>query len=195
VRPGSTGGLGGSAEAGPFSGAERGRPRRGATPALIGALCGLAWAAGLRGLMATIAGTESTTTWLGTFAQLLLPGLVTGALLGWAARPWFVFAPFLFAVSVISPALFTTGIGGGAIAVPVFGIAGGYALAGRGPRWTRALAALVAVAPIPGWIWATTLFGPDFAVTTPRGAWIAVYFTAFVAVLAVGCANPLKESG
>jgi hypothetical protein len=50
----------------------------------IGGLCGLAWAAGLRGLMAEIAGFEATVNWTGTFVWVLAPGLAVGMLLGWA---------------------------------------------------------------------------------------------------------------
>jgi hypothetical protein len=46
-------------------------------------MCGLAWAAGLRGFMAEIAGAESTVEWVGTFEGILLLGTVTGGLLGW----------------------------------------------------------------------------------------------------------------
>jgi hypothetical protein len=56
---------------------------RGATShVLIGGLCGLAWAAGLRGFMAKIAGSESTVDWAGTFGWILVPGTLVGALLG-----------------------------------------------------------------------------------------------------------------
>ena len=54
------------------------------TTVLVGALCGLAWAASLRGFMAQIAGPESTVDWAGTFGWILVPGILAGALLGWA---------------------------------------------------------------------------------------------------------------
>src|SRR4030095_17228565 len=50
----------------------------------IGGVCGLAWAAALRGFMAQVAGAESGVSWGGTFGWILLPGVVTGLLLGWA---------------------------------------------------------------------------------------------------------------
>ena len=90
--------------------------------ALIGAVCGLAWAAGLRGLMAELAGPQSQVSWYGTFVQILLPGVLTGALLGHAKNQKLVLAPLLFAVGVFaSPAafdeqFFAGGVGGGAIA-------------------------------------------------------------------------------
>lgn len=52
--------------------------------ALIGAICGLAWAAGLRSYMTEVAGPESTVTWVGTMALILAPGVMVGGLLGWA---------------------------------------------------------------------------------------------------------------
>ncbi len=59
-------------------------------PVLIGAVCGLTWAAGLaaglRGLMSVLAGPSSAVNWYGTFVQILLPGAIVGALLGHATR-------------------------------------------------------------------------------------------------------------
>jgi len=51
---------------------------------LLGAILGLAWGAGLRGLMAVFAGTSSSFTWSGTFVAILLPATLVGAALGWA---------------------------------------------------------------------------------------------------------------
>src|SRR3954447_18626333 len=92
------------------------RARGAATPAgrhrhraivLLGGLCGLAWAAGLRGMMAQVAGDDSTVSWELTFIWLLLPGALVGGFLAWAelrrlagmvsGRRWFVAAPLLFA--------------------------------------------------------------------------------------------------
>ena len=118
----------------------------------IGGVCGLAWVAALRGFMAQVAGAESGVSWGGTFGWILLPGVVTGLLLGWAEYlrrtggrrgwRWLALSPLLFA-SVLLPGLldpatmFQGGIGGGAIGVPLYGMAGGYALSGRGPRLAR----------------------------------------------------------
>lgn len=123
----------------------------------VGSAVGLAWACALRAFMAQVAGAESTVDWTGTFGLVLLPGAVIGGLLGWAeyarrsgGRPggwWLALSPFLFAVVLLpgvveDPArhLFTGGIGAGALAVPLLGIIGGYALSGRGPVWTRIVA-------------------------------------------------------
>ena len=51
---------------------------------LVGGLCGLTWAAGLRGWMAQLVWPASSYTWL-TVVLIMLPGLVIGLLLAWAA--------------------------------------------------------------------------------------------------------------
>ncbi len=57
--------------------------------AVVGALCGLAWAAALRAFMWEVAGDDAQADWAGTFVWVLLPGAVIGALLGWAEhRRW-----------------------------------------------------------------------------------------------------------
>jgi hypothetical protein len=173
---------------------------------VVGAVCGLAWAAGLRGMMAEIAGPNSTVDWSLTFAWLLLPGIIVGALLGWAEHlrrtggrrswRWLALSPLVFAAILFSQpgdlaGLLEDGVGGGALAVPLFGMAGGYALSGRGPRWTRIACGMVALAPIPVWATtATSVGGPDMALDTPRGAWVAVLFYSFLAVLAIASAIP-----
>jgi hypothetical protein len=167
-------------------------------PVLVGAVVGLAWAASLRVLMAEFAGPESTFDWFGTFEGVLLPGLVVGALLGWAAHlagqapRWLVAAPLvvvLFTPSVLV-SVFVDGLGGGAIAVPLFGMAGGYALAGRGPRWARWAAGAVALLPVPAWLVVASSVGGPLALGTPRGTWLAVLFLSLLAVLAFGCTLP-----
>lgn len=163
------------------------------TALLVGAVCGLAWAGSLRAFMAQFAGPESTFDWFGTFEGVLLPGTVVGALLGWAAhqqRRWLVAAPLVFVLftpSVLA-SVFVDGLGGGAIAVPLIGMAGGYALAGHGPRWARWAAGAVALLPVPGWLVLATTVGGQIALDTPRGAWVAVLFLALLAVLSFGCA-------
>ena len=120
------------------------------------------WAAGLRGFMAEIAGFGSNVEWVGTFVWVLLPGVLTGMLLGWAEHlrctggrrgwRWLAAAPLLFA-GVLVPGLFTAGgmaamladgIGFGAIGVPLFGMVSGYAISGRGPMWGRIVSGVIA---------------------------------------------------
>ena len=100
----------------------------------IGGVCGLAWAAALRGFMAQIAATDSSVTWLGTFGWILLPGVITGVLLAWAEHlrrtggrrgwRWLALAPLSFASVLLTGladpgSMFEGGIGGGAIGVPL----------------------------------------------------------------------------
>jgi hypothetical protein len=176
----------------------------------LGGLCGLAWAAGLRGFMALVAGWDHHTTWVGTFGWVLVPGTVTGALLGWAehlrrtgdrrGRRWLACAPLtflaLFVPGLVDPgSLLDGGIGGGAIALPLMGMAGGYALSGRGPAWARGLAALLPLSAVPNWaLTATRVGGSEFALTTPFGAWAALYLWSFIAVLSLGCAIPHRPA-
>ena len=187
----------------------RPRARHGGGPTmalLVGGLCGLAWAAGLRGFMAQIAGSESTVDWAGTFGWILLPGIGVGALLGWAEHlrtsggprgwRWLALSPLLFSAILFSRPLdmlsiFEDGLGGGAIGVPLYGMLGGYALSGRGPRWARIVSGAVALTAIPIWaLTVTSLAGPGLAVDTPRGAWVAVYYWSFLTVLMLACAIP-----
>jgi hypothetical protein len=83
----------------------------------VGGLCGLTWAASLRGWMVELAQGEasSSVTWL-TFALLLLPGLAIGVLLGWSAYlrstgtpgiRWLIFTPALFATALLDPEIFS----------------------------------------------------------------------------------------
>ena len=186
---------------------ENQRTRRAAgVRVLIGGVCGLAWAAGLRGLMAEIAGDESSVQWSMTFAWILLPGSAVGMLLGWAEYlratggrrrwRWLALSPLLFASVLFSrpadlPSLFEDGVGGGAIGVPLLGMLGGFAISGRGRLRARAVAAIVALAAIPTWaITATSVGGARLALDTPRGAWVALYYYSFLAVLALACAIP-----
>ena len=82
-------------------------------------------------------------------------------------------------------------MGGGAIGVALYGLLGGYAVSGRGPRWARIVSGAVFLTAIPIWALTVTSFaGPGLALDTPRGAWVAVYYWSFLAVLALACAIP-----
>src|SRR5690242_21443400 len=98
--------------------------------------------------MVQMAGNESEFHWYGTFALVLLPGLVVGALIGLAEHRrrtggsrsrWLTLSPCLFLTALTDPmifrALITNGTGGGAIGLVLFGLAGGYGLSGRGRAW------------------------------------------------------------
>jgi hypothetical protein len=181
-------------------------PSRAITCVAIGAIAGLAWAAGFRAYMAELAGPSSVVGWGGTFFAVLLPGLVTGGLLGWAehlrrigGRPrwrWLAAAPIALAVApMLMPGAFvtllTTGLGGGAVGVAIIALGGGYALSGRGPRWPRVLCAVLSGALLVGFAVATPAIGGSrLALTEPRGAWVAVLVTSFLVVLTVAAAIP-----
>ena len=176
----------------------------------VWALVGLAWACALRGFMAEVAGAESGVSWVGTFVFVLLPGLLVGGLLGWAAhlrrsgdpryRRRLALSPFLFAAVLFSDpteplGILEDGVGGGAIAVPLIAVLGGYAVCGRGRRVPRLLAGLVALSSVPLWaLTATLVGGPEFALDTPHGLWVAVLYLGLLAVLALGAAIPLHRA-
>jgi hypothetical protein len=187
----------------------RGVSRRGSAAGLVllGGLLGFAWAAGLRGFMAQVTPEGSSVSWSGTFGYVLLPGLVIGMLLGWAEHirrtggrrgwRWLALSPLLFAAVLFSKgplqvlAIFEDGLGSGAVGVPLYAMAGGYAISHRGPRWGRIACGTVALTVIP--IWAITVesfAGADLAVTTPRGLWVALYYYSFLAVLMIASAIP-----
>ncbi len=178
---------------------------------LLGGLCGLAWAAGLRGFMAQIVDEDSSVSWSGTFSYILLPGLVIGLLLGWAEhlrrtggrRHWRLLAlsPLLFAAVLFSEGplgvlrIFEDGLGGGAIGVPLIAMAGGYAISGRGPRWGRFACGALALTAVPIWALTVEAFaGADLAVNTPRGLWVALYYYSFLALFMVAAAIPHRPA-
>lgn len=181
-----------------------GRPA--VTLTVLGTTGGIAWAAGFRGYMVELAGPASTFDWWGTFGALIFPGAVVGGLLGLAEAlrrtggrqhwRWLALAPLAFAVAPILlpgavPALLTQGLGGGAIAVALMAVGGGYAVSHRGPLWSRLAcgitsAALLAALALAG----PGIAGPVLALTEPRGAWVAILAVSFVIVLALASSIP-----
>jgi len=175
-----------------------------------GTICGIAWAAGFRAYMVELAGPASTFGWWGTFGAVLLPGAVAGGLLGWAEAlrraggrrgwRWLALAPLTLAVApMLMPGavavLFAQGLGGGAIAVTLMALGGGYAMSGRGRLWgrlacgipsTALLAALAAAGP--------GIAGPAISLTEPRGVWVAVLSTSFMVVLALASSIPHRPT-
>ncbi|HSV37491.1 MAG TPA: hypothetical protein VLI04_01920 [Nocardioidaceae bacterium] len=147
----------------------------------------------------------------GTFGYILLPGLLIGLLLGWAEhlrrsgglhrRRWLAWSPLLFAAILFSEGplgvlgVFEDGLGGGALGVPVYAMAGGYAISGRGPRWGRLAGGLLALTAVPIWVVTVESFaGADLVVTTPRGLWVAVYYWSFLALFMVAAAIPHRHA-
>jgi hypothetical protein len=75
--------------------------------------------------------------------------------------------------------------------VPIYGMAGGYAISGRGPLVARIGCGVLFLTMIPIWALTVTAFGgPGLAVDTPRGLWVALYYWSLMVVLALACAIP-----
>ncbi len=146
--------------------------REGRVLVLIGAVCGLAWAASLRGFMAGAAGAESTFSWFGTFGIILPLGTLVGALLGRVEhvrrtggrhRRWFTLVPLIF------------GVDPSALVIVLPAMAGGWVLAGRGSRRAR---------------WAAGVVG----LATPRGAWGTVLLFSLLAMFTLACSIPYRAT-
>lgn len=187
----------------------------GAAPsALLGAVIGLAWAASLRGWMAELAAHTSQFEWIGTFAVILLPGALVGLLLGLADHSrrtggrrgwrWFALAPLLLGLAPqFVPGAFeqliTTGIGGAAISVGLFGILAGYAVSRRGPVWLRIVCGLPALAFVVLAALTSLGFVPtDFGAIPseelePRETWVAVTVVSLLVVFAFACSIPHRR--
>jgi hypothetical protein len=169
---------------------------------VAGAVVGLTWAAALRGWMVQMAGDESVFHWYGTFALVLTPGLCVGALIGLAEHRrrtgrsrsrWLALSPCLFLAALADPTIFkgliTQGIGGGSIGVVLFGLAGGYALSGRGRAWWRRTCGAFAVV---GVLLMLVMASDNAPLATPHGAWVGLYAASLIAVLCLACAIPQR---
>src|SRR4051812_16155938 len=169
---------------------------------VAGAVAGLTWAAGLRGWMIQMAGDTSAFHWFGTFALILTPGLVVGGLIGLAEHRrrtggsrtlWLALSPCLFLVALADPTnfmlLITQGLGGGAIGVVAFGLAGGYALSRRGRargRGTRGVLAVLGALLMTGMAAGTPPLGAAY------GLWVGLYAASLLIVLMLACAIPQR---
>lgn len=167
---------------------------------MAGATIGLTWAAGLRGWMIQMAGDASSLHWYGTFALLLVPGLLVGALIGLAEHRrrtggtrsrLLILPPCLFLAALTDPVIFraliTNGFGGGAIGVVLFGLAGGYALSGRGRAWRRRSCGAFAVL---GVLLMLVMASDTVPFGTPQGTWVGLYAASLLAVLCVASSIP-----
>ncbi|WP_206446736.1 hypothetical protein [Agrococcus sp. KRD186] len=184
------------------------RQLRPAAAALIGALVGITWAAGLRAYMAALVGQGSVFSW-STLASILIPGAIAGACLGLAhalrdhrsRRVWLLgLAPFAFAVlTLLEPgalvALLTAGLGGGSIAVPALLVLGGFGLGTIGPRIARiaclSLALLLTVgiaATVPG------VGGDRLALSAPQGVWAMVLVVGLLLTGMLGTALAFRPA-
>ena len=150
----------------------------------MGALCGLAWACGLRGFMTQVTTGRPMVTWAGTFLWVLAPGIVIGAMLGMAEHirrtshdprgRRLVWSPFVFSLVlpdslIMNGSIFEGGVGGGALGAPSLAVAGTYALTGRRP-WTRIACALLTLSAVPIWAITATRFGSPLLACSNRRA-------------------------
>lgn len=169
----------------------------------LGGICGLAWAASMRGWMAQLAAgmphSHSTVTW-STLALVLLPGVAVGALLGRAAylraaglpsfRP-LIAAPLIFASALLDPHIFTelirNGTGGGSLIVVSTALAIGYAMTRE--RWSvwRSVASLLGSLGLLVLFGMGGLAGP---LGTPHGAWVSALGCSLVLLLGLAAALP-----
>jgi hypothetical protein len=179
---------------------------------VVGSLLGLAWGASLRAWMTLLTlhlGDPSKVTWLGTFAGVLLPTMVVGALVGLAVYSvktserkrwrWVILSPSLL---ILGPAiiqdnflsiLLKTGMGGGAIGVALVGLLGGYALSGFGPRWTRWVAALMALLFMVASIAPVYFAAPSSAQQSGANAAFGILlFVLLMALLVAGISAPSR---
>jgi hypothetical protein len=175
----------------------------------VGGLLGVTWAAGFRGYMAALAGPKSEVTWYGTFVGVLLPAAAVGGLYGWAehrrrsgeelpfrraiaAAPIAVGVVPLTTPGVIST-LVKTGEGSGAGGVALGALAGGYAIAGRGPMWSR-IAAGVASGAVAAGVGATgpSVGGRRLSLTKPAGALTALLGVCSVLTFALAASTPFR---
>jgi hypothetical protein len=152
--------------------------------------------------MIQMADGDSEFRWLQTFGLVVLPGLLTGALIGLAEHRrrirgsrswWLTLSPCLFVVALIDPtnvkALLRDGIGDGEIGMVLFALVGGYALSGRSRAWWRLGCALVAVLGVLLMFASASDTAP---LGEPRGAWIGVYASSLLVLLCLACAIPQR---
>jgi hypothetical protein len=179
------------------------------THVIVGATAGLAWGAAFRAYMAELAGGASRIEWYGTFVAVLAAGVIAGALLGLAEhfrrtggrrhRRWLALAPLAFAVLPLTMpdallALVTQGLGGGAVAVALLAIAGGFAISGSGALWARILCSVLAIAFVLGIVLTVPAVGGiRLALDQPRGAWVAALGASCVVVLCFATSIPFRR--
>ena len=174
---------------------------------VIGTVCGFAWAGALRMYMAAINGVISTVDWTGTFVGVLLPGALIGAGLGLTTGLDGARHAALLRVIAASPLLFgiipmlrpgalsvflRAGTGGGAVGVALAALAGGFALGGGRRKALRIFCGVLALATAVSVAVTVPTIG-QLALTTPRGAFTALFAASLVAVLCFGCAIPFRK--
>lgn len=181
----------------------------------VGAFLGLTWGASLRAWMVILAlefGDYPRFTWNGTFLMILLPSVLMGGLISGAHyalvrngnRLWrwaslapllLVLAPLIFMEDFI-PMLLADGLGGGAIAVALIGLFGGYGLSSHRKSWLRGLALFLAViltvaTPL------AVFFADQAGVSIPseRQAFGVLYFVILMILLMKASSIPYEYNG
>lgn len=144
-----------------------------------GAVLGLAWASSMRAMMADIAASDggSHFTWA-TFALLLLPGTVMGALMGWAvagARPpeRLMWAPLCLSLDPFAIPLMLAVVGAG------------WLLAGRGTtrtRWWIGVPSTLMLLALPV---AMLAVPPDEAWRSLHGMWLLTMASSMLGALVI----------
>jgi hypothetical protein len=132
----------------------------------------------------------------GTFGIIIPTGIIVGALLGWAEHqrrtgtqyPLLILAPLLIG---IIPNL-AAGPDPGPIGLALLAMAGGYAVSGRGPLWTRIVAGIVNLTGIAVTFLAPKPY-PDLSYTTPHGAWFDTLAASLGVTLALACSIPMRR--
>jgi len=71
-------------------------------------------------------------------------------------------------------------------------MAGGYAVSGRGPLWTRILAGIVNLAGTAVTFLAPKPY-PDLSYTTPHGLWFDTLAASLGLTLALACSIPMRR--
>ena len=90
-------------------------------------------------------------------------------------------------------ALAVVGGWGGPIGLALVATTGGYALSGRGPRWTRIVAGIVGLSGIAGTFLAPKPY-PYLSYTTPQGAWFDTLAASLGVVLTLACSIPMRRA-
>jgi hypothetical protein len=90
--------------------------------------------------------------------------------------------------------LLTTGIGGGAVVLPIIGMLGGYAISGRGPLWARIVTGAITAAALVGTAISVPIVNPALRLTEPRGIWVVLLIECLIVILIAACSIPHRKT-
>ena len=177
--------------------------------AAVGGIAGLTWAAGFRGYMAALAGPDSEVTWYGTLAGVLAPAAAVGAVFGWAEQRRLAGEDLPHRRAIAADPVFNgndpltkpgaiatlrdSGQGSAAGAVALAAIGGGYAIAGRGPTWTRVATGVLAAAVAAGTAASVpAIGGRRLSLAKPQGALTAILGAGSVLTFVLAASVPFR---